>query len=170
VIQTNHDAITYISVTFPRPAFQQAAGSIEYFATSVGIGRTLYGPPSLLVLLDQRYENIERVTAPNDHQNEPTMLVNPNASILCVGKIANMAEASCQNLKNKRCSIRVTELLRYKRILLTNGTHNATFGPGIVRRKLVLLPDHFVVLRQCGDLALWHHVHHLEAARLELTD
>jgi hypothetical protein len=91
-------------------------------------------------------------------------LVSPNASIYVWKK------GSCQNLKNKRCSIRVTELLRYKRILLTNGTDNATFRPGIVRRKLVLLPDHFVVLRHCGDRALWHHVHHLESARLELTD
>ena len=29
---------------------------------SVGIGRTLYGPRSLLVFLRQRYENIEPVT------------------------------------------------------------------------------------------------------------
>ena len=86
------------------------------------------------------------------------------------GKWSTWRQASCQNLKNKRCSIRVTELLRCKRILLTNRTYNATFRSGIVRRKLVLLLDHFVVLQHCGDLALRHHVHHLIAACLELAD
>jgi hypothetical protein len=60
---------------------------------SVGIGRTLYRPPSLLVLLDQRYENIQRVTAPMTIKMSQLCLVNPNAAILCVGKIANMASS-----------------------------------------------------------------------------
>ena len=46
----------------PAPSPPGLKSSIEYLAMSVGIGRTLYGPPSLLVLLDQRYENIELVT------------------------------------------------------------------------------------------------------------
>ena len=46
----------------PAPSPPGLKSSIEYLAMSVGIGRTLYGPPSLLVLLDQRYENIGLVT------------------------------------------------------------------------------------------------------------
>jgi hypothetical protein len=64
--------------------------SIEYFAMSVGIGRTLYRPPSRLVLLDQRYEKSPR---PMTIKMSQLCLVNPNVSILCVGKIANMASS-----------------------------------------------------------------------------
>ena len=77
----------------PAPSPPGLKSSIEYFAMSVGIGRTLYGPPSLLVLLDQRYENIERVTAPNDHQNEPTLPRQPKCFYFMSGKIANMASS-----------------------------------------------------------------------------
>jgi hypothetical protein len=56
-----------------------------------------------------------------------------------------------------------------KRVLLADGADDTTFWPSIVRRKLVLLPDHFVVLRHRVEFALRHHVHHLVAARLELV-
>ena len=46
----------------PAPSPPGLKSSIEYFAMSVGIGRTLYGPPSPLVLLDHRYQNIEPFT------------------------------------------------------------------------------------------------------------
>ena len=46
----------------PAPSPLGLKSSIEYFAMSVDIGRTLYGPRSLLVLLRQGYENIEPVT------------------------------------------------------------------------------------------------------------
>ena len=36
-------------------------------------------------------ENIERVTAPNDHQNEPTLPRQPKCFYFMCGKIANMA-------------------------------------------------------------------------------
>ena len=43
----------------PAPSPPGLKSSIEYLAMSVGIGRTLYGPPKFLVVLAQRYENIE---------------------------------------------------------------------------------------------------------------
>ena len=75
----------------PAPSPPGLKSSIEYFAMSVGIGRTLYGPPSLLGLLD--HENIERVTAPNDHQNEPTMLRQPKCFYFVCWKKANMTSS-----------------------------------------------------------------------------
>jgi hypothetical protein len=55
-------------------------------------------------------------------------------------------------------------------MLLAYGANDATFRPGIVRRNPIVLPDHFVVLRQRDQFALRHRVHHLVAARLELAD
>ena len=107
------------------------------------------------------------------NKNEPTLRVRPMPTDIAKYSIELFKRGASSQLpefENKRCAIRVTELLRYKQFLLTNGTYNATFRPGIVRRKLVLLPDHFVVLQHCGDLALRHHVHHLIAACLELAD
>jgi hypothetical protein len=47
-------------LSMPAPSPLGLKSSIEYFAMSVGIGRTLYRPPSRLVLLDQRYEKSPR--------------------------------------------------------------------------------------------------------------
>ena len=45
----------------PAPSPPGLKSSIEYLAMSVGIGRTLYGPPNSPRILDQRYENIEPI-------------------------------------------------------------------------------------------------------------
>ena len=58
----------------------------------------------------------------------------------------------------------------HKRVLLANGADDATFRPAIVRGKFILLLDHFVVLRQRAELAVWHHVHYFVAACLELAE
>ena len=46
---------------------------------------------------------------------------------------------------------------------------DAALRPRIVRRQLVLVRQHFVVLRHRGDFAVRHHVHHLVATRFELS-
>src|SRR5262249_8121095 len=52
--------------------------------------------------------------------------------------------------------------------LLADRADDAALGPRIVRRQLVFVREHFIVLRHRGYLTLRHHVHHLVAARLEL--
>ena len=74
----------------PAPSPPGLKSSIEYFAMSVGIGGTMYGPPGLLLLLDPRNET---VTAPNDHQNEPTLPRQPKCFYFMCGKIANMTSS-----------------------------------------------------------------------------
>src|SRR5215813_1099470 len=54
--------------------------------------------------------------------------------------------------------------------LLADRADNAALGPRIVRRQLVFVREHFIVLRHRGYLTLRHHVHYLVAARLELAD
>src|SRR5262249_16266162 len=54
--------------------------------------------------------------------------------------------------------------------LLADRADNAALGPRIVRRQLVFVREHFIVLRHRGYLTLRHHVHHLVTARLELAD
>ena len=61
----------------PAPSPPGLKSSIEYFAMSVGIGWTLYRPPSRLVLLDQRYEKSPR---PMTIKMSQLCLVSPNAS------------------------------------------------------------------------------------------
>jgi hypothetical protein len=61
--------------------------------------------------------------------------------------------------------VRYTELS-----LLADRADDAAFRPRIVGRQLVLVGEHFGVLRHRGDLALRHHMHHLVAAGLELAE
>ena len=54
--------------------------------------------------------------------------------------------------------------------LLADRADDAALRPRVIRGQLVLVREHFIVLRHRGELALRHHVHHLVAARLELPD
>ena len=82
----------------PAPSPPDLKSSIEYFAMSVGIGRILYGPPSLHVLLDQVTRISSASPPPMTIKISQLCLVN-NFFYFLFWKIANMGPASCQNLK-----------------------------------------------------------------------
>ena len=54
--------------------------------------------------------------------------------------------------------------------LLADRADDAALRPRVIRGQLVLVREHFIVLRRCGEFALRHYMRQFVAARLELAD